>query len=73
MEGITSSPSLASGFASTSVPAVDDIFTTSVNAPPETSIVVHTPKLDINTLVWRIKWLHRERKIPRYFEDPFFE
>ena len=69
MEGATLSPSLASGFASPSVPAVDDIFTTPVVAPLETSIVVHTPKSDINTLVWRIKRLHRERKIPRYFED----
>ncbi|KAJ8648374.1 hypothetical protein MRB53_001397 [Persea americana] len=69
VEGATLSPSLASGFASLSVPAVDDIFTTPVVAPLETSIDVHTPKSDINTLIWRIKRLHRERKIPRYFED----
>ena len=33
------------------------------------ALIVHTPKSDINTLIWQIKRLHRERKIPRYFED----
>ena len=42
---------------------------TLINAPPELHIVLQTPKLDINTVIWRIKRLHRERKIPRYFED----
>ena len=69
MDSITSSASLETGFASPSVPIMDDIFTTLINAPPEMSIVVHTLKLDINTLVWRIKRLHCERKIPCYCED----
>ncbi|KAJ8648768.1 hypothetical protein MRB53_001791 [Persea americana] len=51
VEGATLLPYLASGFASRSVQAVDDIFTTPVVAPLETSIVVHTLKLNINTLV----------------------
>lgn len=28
------------------MPQVDDVFTTSVNAPPKMSLVVHKPKLD---------------------------
>ena len=65
----TMSPPAAATFASPIVPKMDEVFTTPINAPPELQIVLQTPKSNINTLIWRIKRLHRERKIPRYFED----
>ena len=65
----TMSPPAAATFASPTVPQMDEVFTTPINAPAELQIVLQTPKSDINTLIWRIKRLHRERKIPRYFKD----
>ena len=61
--------SVAATFASPPVPKMDEVFMTPINAPPELQIVLQTPKSDINTLIWWIKRLHRERKISRYFED----
>ena len=65
----TMSPPAAATFASPTVPKMDEVFTTPINAPPELQIVLQTPKSDINKLIWRIKMLHCERKIPCYFED----
>ena len=65
----TMSPPAAATFASPVVPQMDEVFTTLTNAPPELQIALQAPKSDINTLIWQIKRLHHERKIPRYFKD----
>ena len=64
----TMSPPAITTFASPVMPQIGEVFMTLINATPDLQIVLQTPKSDINTLIWRIKRLHRERKIPRYFK-----
>ena len=69
VDSATTSPRLSAAFAHPVSPFADDVLNTPFNAPHEMLIIVHTPMSDINTLIWRIKRLHRERKIPRYFQE----